>query len=1136
MKPRTAILLVVLISTLTTLPLIGGTFPSESQAQSVTNFASAGQTRSATRDGRILEGVSSANGELRLIVEFRDTPLFARDRHSALSTTTTTLKSFQARFTQFAGDLQAVHAGIVRKVSATSVGSGTGSIATPRITHTFSGVYAGASIVIAPEELEQVRQLSYVAGVHLDRQEHAYSIESDTKIGADQVWARLGTEGKGIVVAVIDTGIDYNHPALGGGFGPAFRVIGGHDFVNNDEDPMDDFGHGTHVAGIIGGNGGGVLGVAPEVSFLAYKVLDSNGSGNDSDIIAGIERAADPNGDGNPSDHADVANMSLGRPGSPDDPVSKAVDVGSAAGVVFCIAAGNSGAFYTISTPANAPSAITVGATDLDDKIAAFSSEGPVDGTFAIKPEVVAPGVAIVSAKAGGGTLTASGTSMATPHIAGVAALLRAIHRDWTVEDIKAVIVETAKVLGDDVMTEGGGRVDAFAAAIDDLVAEPSTLNMGLDDGSTPTFSATKRVTLVNRASHAVSLVVSTTGSRSGLTVAAEPNSLSLAPGEIKSVSVTLLAANDQIVSPKEGSLALFGTLTVTGGTIPIHVPWSMVKAATITVTYASDNLFEVFAASTSSSTLGHAISDIGKQSIDITLPAGRYDIKVTEIALHPDLNARVMIVEDQLVNNSIAVNLSPATAASEVLLNASDDRGLPLTRIASGNGQCMNSIYLWFPAGSALNWSSASFTPINHLLLSSLSQRFTILPFQRCVDYGAHAVWVADFPALRGISGTVTATVDASAWSQQAERMSAPVGAKNPTTAMGPGIIWSGANFTYEDLFATPFPLNDAVFYGTLHLTPIQHPSMNGTGLFALAIDTPAGVPVSPSPFGNKLVAVQSPPARRSGNGLMFRANLTKKPTDYVADPAETIALGDGLLHPETSIWPDVSGRLTTTYWYGAFGEQRDFDAVYAQLKVLDASGNLLHAAQTFLPPYPPDAPGLYRFVETTPLVANGITGTATLEATFDTRLPDSATPNFTALRLLDANGRSVSRFLTHSAGSLYFAAIDQVPIASGGVSRALVRAESTSAQWKPHASDVWRPLSCTVVSTDVANGQTEVDALGHIPDGTAFTCSVSGITDQAGVVDLRIHVADTSGNGFDYTLSPAFTVVTGGRTRPSN
>jgi len=1133
MKLRTSIVLVFVSA----LPLFGGTFPDNAQTQktqSITAFGSAGAVRSATPDGRIIEGLSSTTGELRLIVEFRDTPLFARDRRAALSTGAPALKSLQARFAQFANDLQTIHADIARKVSATSVKTTASSVVVPRITHTFAGVYAGASVIISPDALDRVSHLDYVASVHLDREEHAYSTESDAKIGADQVWARLGTQGKGIVVAVIDTGIDYNHVALGGGFGPAFRVIGGHDFVNDDNDPMDDYGHGTHVAGIIGGNGGGVVGVAPQVSFLAYKVLDSSGGGFDSTIIAGIERAADPNGDGNSSDHADVANMSLGRPGSPDDPVSKAVDTASAAGVVFAIAAGNSGAFYTVSTPANAPSAIAVGATDLADNIAAFSSEGPVDGTFAIKPEVVAPGVNIVSARAGGGTLSASGTSMAAPHVAGVAALLRAIHHDWSVEDIKAAIVETAKILGNDVMSEGAGRVDALAAATDDLIAEPSTLNMGLDNGSSTTFSATKQVTLSNRSTHSVTLVVNVNGSRNGLSVAADPAVLSLDPGQTKNVSVTVVAANDQLISPTEGSLALAGTLTITGGSVPIHVPWAMVKAATLTISYASDNIFEAFAASTSAVTLGHAISDVGKPSIDMTLPAGRYDIKVAEIALHPDSNHRVFVVEDQSLNNSSAVNLTPEMASSEVVLNASDDRGLPLTGIATGNGQCSKTNFLWFPAGSALNWSSMSVNPNDHILFTPLSSRFTILPFERCVDFDHSAIYVADFPQIRGINGTVPDTLDASAWSKQNVRILAPAGSVNPITTLVPGIIWSGANFSYMDLFGTPFPLYGKAFNATLHLTPIQHPSMNGTGLFAIAVDPPPGTAiVRPNPLSHKIEAVQSPAARRFGNSIVFRTYVTPKPTDYITDPAETITFGDGLLHPETSIWLDFTGQLTTTYWYGAFGEIRDLEGANAQLRILDGAGNVLHSARTFLPPYPPDAPGIYRLEETTPVISDGISGTATLESQFDTRLEDSAPPTFTAMRLLDGNGRSVSRLQPHSAGSLLFAAIDKFPIGGGGVNRALVRAEATTAQWKPHGSDAWRPLTCVIGTTDIANGQTDVDALGHIPDGTTFTCSVSGITDTSGVADLRIHVEDVPGNTLTYTLSPAFTVEPAGRSR---
>ena len=126
------------------------------------------------------------------------------------------------------------------------------------------------------------------------------------------------SQDRGIRVAVIDTGIDYTHTAFGVctgvNSGGACRVVGGHDFVNMDADPMDDNRHGTHVAGIIGGNDLNIKGVAPQVTLYAYKACNTLGKCDDSDVIAALEKAVDPNGDGYPTDHVDVGNLSLGGP------------------------------------------------------------------------------------------------------------------------------------------------------------------------------------------------------------------------------------------------------------------------------------------------------------------------------------------------------------------------------------------------------------------------------------------------------------------------------------------------------------------------------------------------------------------------------------------------------------------------------------------------------------------------------------------------------------------------------------------------------------------------------------------------------------------------------------------------------
>jgi len=251
--------------------------------------------------------------------------------------------------------------------------------------------------------------------------------------------------------------------------GSCGKVIGGYDFVNNDNDPMDDHGHGTHVAGIAAGNGE-LKGVAPDAKLFAYKVLAEDGYGQDDWIIAAIERAVDPNQDGNIADHVDVVNMSIGGFGYPDDPLSQSVDNAVDAGVIVVVAAGNNGWYFGIDSPGAARKAITVGATckktDVGGlcmgDIGPFSSLGP---TFlgTLKPDVLAPGTSICSAQHDAldelgfqygktqlhciedTSVTEMGTSMASPHVAGAAALLLQAHPDWKPAEVKAALMQTAK-------------------------------------------------------------------------------------------------------------------------------------------------------------------------------------------------------------------------------------------------------------------------------------------------------------------------------------------------------------------------------------------------------------------------------------------------------------------------------------------------------------------------------------------------------------------------------------------------------------------------------------------------------------------------------------------------------------------
>jgi len=286
----------------------------------------------------------------------------------------------------------------------------------------YSNVFSGIALNISAKDLDKIKNLPYVKSVSPNLEVKTLLMDSVPLIGADKVWrldrdgnkcGETGKEcltGKGVTIAIIDTGVDYTHPDLGGCLGSGCKVIGGYDFVNKDNDPMDDHGHGTHVAATAAGKG--VLkGVAPDASIVAYKVLNFKGNGYFDDIIAAIEKAIDPNTDGDYSDHMDIISMSLGvncagsssfECGS-EDVLSTAVDNAVSNGIIAIVAAGNNGpGYFKIASPGTARKAITVGASGNDGFLASFSSVGPVTSLIEnfYKPDVLAPGKAICAAKA----------------------------------------------------------------------------------------------------------------------------------------------------------------------------------------------------------------------------------------------------------------------------------------------------------------------------------------------------------------------------------------------------------------------------------------------------------------------------------------------------------------------------------------------------------------------------------------------------------------------------------------------------------------------------------------------------------------------------------------------------------------
>ena len=372
--------------------------------------------------------------------------------------------------------------------------------------------------------------------------------EFATAIEADLAASQYALDGTGVGVAVIDSGIAA-HPDLNNASGVS-RVVYSQSFVAGDTTTSDKFGHGTHVAGLIGGSGASsgtangyaatYAGMAPNVNLINLRVLDQNGSGTDSQVIAAIEQAIALQSTYN----IQVISMSLGRPVFESytlDPVDQAVEAAWKAGIVVVVAAGNSGrsgaagGFATIDVPGNDPAVITVGATmtemsptRVDDKIASYSSKGPTVLDHIVKPDLVAPGNRQVSLRVAGSTLDTtypgyeiapssgtamyyelSGTSMATPLVSGAVALMLQQNPALTPDQVKARLMKTAwKGVGQftsshdsfgnlynneyDLFTYGAGYLDVDAALAN------TDLATGVALSQTAVHNSNGTVTVVN--------------------------------------------------------------------------------------------------------------------------------------------------------------------------------------------------------------------------------------------------------------------------------------------------------------------------------------------------------------------------------------------------------------------------------------------------------------------------------------------------------------------------------------------------------------------------------------------------------------------------------------------------------------
>jgi subtilisin family serine protease len=413
----------------------------------------------------------------------------------------------------YLADVRAAQQSVERRIRA--------RIPSAKVRWRYSVVLNGLAIALARRDVPKLAGIEGIEDVHVGGRFGVALDRSPSIIGADELWGgpTLPTAGNGVKIGIIDDGVDQSHPffnASGYSYPAGFpkgqrsfttpKVIAARAFAPatttwpHARKPFDpeQSEHGTHVAGIAAGNvlaapvaGRGALsGNAPRAYIGNYKALSTPSDfgliDNAGEVIAAIEAAV--------RDGMDVINMSFGE--YETDParsvVDAAVDGAAEAGVVPVAAAGNSFDDWgrgSIGSPGTAAKAIAVAATTKSGAIASFSSSGPSAISFRMKPEVSAPGASILSSvpEREGTWASFSGTSMASPHVAGGAALLVQRHPGWTVGQLTSALVQTANPAGDpesdgeaSATREGGGIVDLPEANDPRLFASPSTLSFGL--------------------------------------------------------------------------------------------------------------------------------------------------------------------------------------------------------------------------------------------------------------------------------------------------------------------------------------------------------------------------------------------------------------------------------------------------------------------------------------------------------------------------------------------------------------------------------------------------------------------------------------------------------------------------------
>ncbi len=927
------------------------------------------------------------------------------------------------------------------------------------------------------------------------------------KILVNDYWTRQ-IDGTGIVIGSIDSGVDMTHPDLAGKM--AFTgsgLKGWFDANANAAQPVDTDGHGTHTIGImVGGHGnasGIEIGVAPGAKFYAARVFGPNVT-TASVILAAAEWMLDPDDNPATDDAPQVINNSWGSTltGDTSEWFRTMVQNWRAAGIVPVFSSGNSGPEYkAASSPGNYPESFCVGATTPEDRIAEFSSKGPVvyGGTEIIKPDICAPGSYVVSALASGTDMYgdsshkigsdlywSNGTSMAAPHIAGACALILQAHPDWTPDRVEAVLMGASSDIGAGSLAQGAGRVDLASTRTAQLIADPPLIHFGTLDAASTSCCGSKSISVTGLNGASGHYSVSLAGVMpAGVSSAITPSSFALAAGETTSLSLTLNIDVQNAAVPLTTPYSYEQAIVIRGASVPdARVPFAVRNPAYVTVAFSGQVLDKTVVLH-DRERWGEMMRGRSEAALSFEVPhLGTYDAWVL-----PGPAKGIIVKEGIAVQQSrTSVMIDLSEVVHSLRLDPKNEMNYPV--VTSRSYQEFVFKHKVFPTSLGISYSY--FTDPIVFQISNVSDQYSIeYKFQALQDGKYYSVTGAED---QGITASRSLRTEPGDYAHFKMRFSLPpiFSDKRVWLNLSNGVVRNKLDPPYiQDVYLTPAS-NGHIFAEYMDLTSENFCySPLGSEIFdcfeinrmppflALSRDTIGYL--KPSDQGTEVMPYRpgdAEPQMEVGKGpYYFAARFKNAPTAIKIDPTRSklyLSQTDDL-----SYGPKTSGGVLVGRW-PAFLNDSYF--LYQNGALLKTGKNIDWWLQKI-----DIAPGAYtiKFPYSANFVGTRI-GAAEATLTFDTRKDDRDPPYIHSFQLL-TDGKISDKFIIGYPSEVHFVVRDAEQLANVSL-----------AYWN---GNNWVTLSLSY------HGEKAVASL------PAYVAALK----------LKLDVADASGNTLSYIADPA-------------